>query len=360
MFRPFGEKHISEIQPQDLQALITEEVPEGLFVEYKSEWASHKVARAVASFANSPGGGWLIVGIEAAGLLPKAIAPLDDNGDLEERVVQTVRSSVTPVPPFAPRAVETEPGKAGLVVHVPEGTQPPYILVRTGQVLVRTATSSEPVGINDREALDRLFARGERGSIWARKFADGLRASARDDWSAVVWTVPAVDDGLAAIPAIFYRSFAQAVLDQLKTFGWVHSAFAEQRARQDMGEDLMTMSIPTVEGDDSLLRMSVRGSGVICSIWTRPRQGTDGQALKGLLRWALPSHARLYEERLGHRGLVGVAVSAHWNTPDHQPSLVFVPHVPVRLEELSGEALHDSLDRSIDRSQGYLTPEPEF
>jgi hypothetical protein len=31
------------------------------------------------------------------------------------------------------------------------------ILVRTGQVLVRTPTSSEPVGISDRDALDRLF-----------------------------------------------------------------------------------------------------------------------------------------------------------------------------------------------------------
>ena len=208
-FSPFGPKRLSDIDASDLQALIDNEVVEGLFVEYKSEWTPHKVARAVASFANSPGGGWLIIGIEAAGLLPKAIAALDDNGELEERVVQTVRSSITPVPSFAPRAVETEPGKAGLVVHVPEGTQPPYILVRTGQVLVRTATSSEPVGINDREALDRLFARGERGSIWARKFADGLRASAQDDWFAGVWTIPAVDEGLAAIPAIFYRSFKQ-------------------------------------------------------------------------------------------------------------------------------------------------------
>jgi len=145
----------------------------------------------------------------------------------------------------------------------------------------------------------------------------------------------------------------------MKSFGWVSSPYVEQRAKLGMDEDLMTMSIPTVEGDDSLLGMSVRGSGVIGSNWTRPRQGTDDEALKALLRWALPSHARLYEEQLGHRGLVGVAVSAHWNTPDHEPSLVFVSHVPVRLEELSGEALHDSLDRTIDRSQGYLTPEPE-
>ena len=45
-FRPFGAKHLSEIERADLEALISDAVPEGLFVEYKSEWGSERPARA--------------------------------------------------------------------------------------------------------------------------------------------------------------------------------------------------------------------------------------------------------------------------------------------------------------------------
>jgi hypothetical protein len=359
MFRPFGEKHLSEIQPQDLQALITDEVPEGLFVEYKSEWASHKVARAVASFANSPGGGWVIIGMTAEGLLPQKLISLENTGDLEERVVHTVRSSITPVPAFSPWAVETEPGKAALVVQVPEGIQPPYILVRTGQVLVRTPTSSEPVGINDREALDRLFARGERGRIWAKRQADQLRASARDSQTARVWTIPAVDEGLAALPGIFAPSFAHAIVQEMKTFHWVSSAFFEDRVQPGMGEDRIVMRAPTVEGGDSFFSMFVMGSGIMCTYWQRPRGGADSESLKALLRWALPSHGGLYEGNLGHRGDVAVVVSAYWTMQDNQPRLAFVANSPVPLEMLSVTSFHEGMDRSIDRSQSYYVIEPE-
>jgi len=210
MFQPFGAKHLSEIDQADLQALIDDQVPEGLFVEYKRDWSSRKVARAVASFANSQGGGWLIVGVEANKLLPTKIVALQDTGDLEERVVHTIRSSVAPVPTFVPRAVQINPGMACIVVQVLEGTQPPYILIRTGQVLIRTATSSEPVNVHDREAL---FALGERGRIWAREQAEALRGTAYDTVGARLVTIPAVDRGLAAILRSSHRpSFRQCVM----------------------------------------------------------------------------------------------------------------------------------------------------
>jgi hypothetical protein len=84
----------------DLQALIGDQVPEGLFVEYKRDWSSKKVARAVASFANSQGGGWLIIGVEANKLLPTKIVALQDRGDLEERLS---KRSGRPLPP-SPRS----------------------------------------------------------------------------------------------------------------------------------------------------------------------------------------------------------------------------------------------------------------
>ena len=64
MFRPFGAKPLSEVDRNALEQLVSDGIEEGLFVEYKREWVSHKVARAVASFANTYGG-TLIVGIEA-------------------------------------------------------------------------------------------------------------------------------------------------------------------------------------------------------------------------------------------------------------------------------------------------------
>jgi hypothetical protein len=296
--------------------------------------------------------------MKANGLLPEELVGLETTGDLEERVVQTVRSSVAPVPSFSARAVETESGRAGLVVHVPEGTQPPYILIRTGQVLVRTPTSSEPAGINDREALDRLFARGERGRAWAKKVTNQLRDSVRDSWTAQVWTVPAVDEGIAAMPAIFTSSFIQAVIDVMKSFYVVSAVFLEQKARRGMGEDRISVSTPTYEDSDSFLSMQVLGAGIIHTQWMRPSGESDSEWLKVLLRWALPSHGRLYELGLGHRGDVAVAASAHWISND-RPGLAFVERTPVRSEELSEAAFYESLDRSIHRSQGHYMIEPE-
>jgi hypothetical protein len=42
-------------------------------------------------------------------------------------------------------------GKACIVVEVPAGLQPPYIFSPSGQVLIRTQTSSEPINLHDRE-----------------------------------------------------------------------------------------------------------------------------------------------------------------------------------------------------------------
>jgi hypothetical protein len=101
--------------------------------------------------------------MEAQGPKPTRLVGINDDGGLAERVVNTIRTSVAPVPGYWPRVVDLGGGKAAIIVEVPQGTQTPYILIRTGQILVRTPASSEPVGIHDREALDRLFARGERG-----------------------------------------------------------------------------------------------------------------------------------------------------------------------------------------------------
>lgn len=73
-FRPFGAKHLSEIERADLEALISDAVPEGLFVEYKSEWGSEKArSRKSRPSRIARVEGWLVVGMLARGLLPSEL-----------------------------------------------------------------------------------------------------------------------------------------------------------------------------------------------------------------------------------------------------------------------------------------------
>jgi len=241
----------------------------------------------------------------------------------------------------------------------PRGHQPPYVLIRTGQLLVRTPTSSEPVGIHDREALDRLFARGERGRIWAREQAEALRGTEWNSQSARVVTIPAVDQGLVAIPAIFVPSFVQAMIDEMMRFHVVSSVFLDKEVQRTMSENVVGVRTPTWEDAESYLSMNVWGSGIIRSEWGRPRNGSDVQALKTMLDWALSSHRRLYETRLGHRGDVAVVALARWLDTGGGSRATFVANPTVPLDELKAPTFHDLLARGIDRSLNYYVPEPE-
>lgn len=225
-------------------------------------------------------------------------------------------------------------------------------------MLVRTPTSSEPVGIHDREALDRLFARGERGRIWAKEQAEDLRGTEWETMGARVVTIPAVDQGLAAIPAIFVPSFVQAMIDEVKGFHWVSSVFLAHKVQYAMSENVVGIRTPTEEDAESYVSMNVWGSGIIRSEWGRA-DGTNVEALKAMINWALPSHARLYETRLRHRGDVVVVALARWKDAGGGSKATFVANPPVPLEELNAPSFHDSLDRAIKRSLGYYVPEPE-
>jgi hypothetical protein len=186
IYRPFAPKALGDIDATDLARLISDQIPEGLFVEYKRDWTPRGAARSIASFANNTGGGTLIIGVEANKLLPIGLVGLQNAGDLEERVVSTVRTSIAPVPSFTPRAVDLGANTVCLVVEIPEGLQPPYILVRTGQILIRTPTSSEPVGIADRDALDP--GSGGRNRSRFRNLPTFFRGPSRRGTQTVKWT----------------------------------------------------------------------------------------------------------------------------------------------------------------------------
>jgi hypothetical protein len=172
-FDPFDGRPLDSLTLGDLDRLCKEEIKEGQWVEYKSQWTSSKVARASASFANSDGGGTVVVGIEAVELLPTKVVGVQFRGELETAAVTTIRQLVDPVPDFEVGSVQMSDGKVCLVLSVHPGGDPPYVM-SDGAILVRTPANSEPVTAKDRESIDRLFARGRRGEDWARQTRDHL------------------------------------------------------------------------------------------------------------------------------------------------------------------------------------------
>src|SRR4051812_33507839 len=104
--RPF-----EELDRSDLEALleppIEERHQEGLFLEFKRDWTSRGVGRAVASFANMPDGGTLVLGVEDDDdRRPVALPGVRDRstGNLEDAVIKTIRAQVAPTPTFRVRA----------------------------------------------------------------------------------------------------------------------------------------------------------------------------------------------------------------------------------------------------------------
>lgn len=354
MFQPFAPKSLDELEVADLEGLVEARVPEGLFVEYKSAWVPDKVARAVSSFANTHGG-TLIVGIETDKMLPTKVVGVEVHGDLAEMAVQAIRSSITPVPSFLPRTLPMEGGRSCLVVEVGPGTQPPYLLIRTGVILVRTPTSSEPVPLNDREALDRLFAKGERGRKWAVEQARQRLASIDDsDETLRLWVVPAVEDGLGLHTIIFTKSFLEEVLalirlryglpsGEVRPAGMTASSVTARK--QDLG--------------DRVTQITVEDTGMVCLEQTVPQVGSGDYSLKAAVREYLPKFTNLFETRLRYRGDVILVAFNRWPIPSGPPRRqVELIRGPVPLESLAESAFLDSLDRDVTRAMGYPAFEP--
>lgn len=163
MFNPF-DKPIDALVEQDLQALITRGVAEGLYVEYKREFPGNdKIGQSVASFANTYGG-WYMVGVEADKQTNGAQALVGIDLALENDPISKVRdiakSHIDPFPAFEPKLVPLSSGRSVLVVEIPDGQDKPFIS-RNGRIYRRAADSSDPVFEKDRYTIDQLYAEGK-------------------------------------------------------------------------------------------------------------------------------------------------------------------------------------------------------
>lgn len=167
MWRPFEDKTLDQIVAEDLQRLIADEVEESLFLEYKSDMSArgaHRCRVREHRGRNADPGG------AAEGRRPVEILGLTGHGDLGESLDQMVRSSNRAAPDVRFWQVDDPAtGKPCLVVEVPPGAARPYLLTRTGQIMRRTPTASEPA---DRDYVDQLFREGQAGLAWATSAAD--------------------------------------------------------------------------------------------------------------------------------------------------------------------------------------------
>lgn len=170
-YTPFN-KSLDKITADDLSSLINDEITEGYWIEYKSEFQpSKKIAKSIASFANTYGG-WYFIGVEAD--KTKNVATNICGFNLAEfpnpidKVRESIKTNIDPVPVFHSRLIEIGSGKAVLVVQIPENQETPFI-TKEGRIYRRVSDSSEPISEDNRYAIDRLV---DNGKELAKHFAE--------------------------------------------------------------------------------------------------------------------------------------------------------------------------------------------
>jgi hypothetical protein len=180
MFNPF-QKNLKDIQENDLQNLLI--VSEGWYVEYKSETPEpKKIAKTIASFANSYGGLY-IIGANADKQTNRAV---DFPGvDTELDIIHdSVKGNLNPFPDFDCYPVNLKNGKHIIIVAVKEGFDPPYIH-NDGRIYRRQESSSDPVPETNRYSIYQLYDKSHEYKERIEKFrtTDYDSCQGEENWS---------------------------------------------------------------------------------------------------------------------------------------------------------------------------------
>ncbi|MDE0093474.1 MAG: ATP-binding protein [Gammaproteobacteria bacterium] len=169
MYSPFS-KPIGQLVTKDLSVL--KNLLEGWSIEYKREMIkAEKIAKSVASFANTDGG-WLFFGVEEPGKacesnkfpgIPKTKIHIN-----KQQIAQAVSQHINPTPSFYIRVLDGPCNEINLkedssiiAVQVPYSNRTPHIQLHDGVIYQRTSDHSEPVPQTNRFQLDLLWQRGE-------------------------------------------------------------------------------------------------------------------------------------------------------------------------------------------------------
>lgn len=172
IFNPFN-KTIEKLEYSDLEKLISEDVAEGWSVEYKQEFVSNsKIAKSIASFANSEGG-WYFIGIAEEGYNVASKLRGIDLKEIENPVNQlnnAIKDIVRPILFFKTKLVICPNGKGILVVYVHKGHHVPY-LTNDGRIYQRIGESSDPHVLKDRYLFEKLLDRRKDFDLNFNSFA---------------------------------------------------------------------------------------------------------------------------------------------------------------------------------------------
>lgn len=194
-FNPFDKDIHENLEQTDINTLIEKEVSEGYFVEYKQDFPSkEKIAKSIASFANTYGG-WFIVGIKTNERhLPVEVLGYNSSSlpDAITFIRQMVTALITPTPLFIPQVIRLDTGRDVLAVFVPKGQHTPFICWN-GVIYRRNHESSEPVSEMNRYSLDQLIERGKEYESQIKAFCVDTRGRCKGEMelpSLAVYLIP--------------------------------------------------------------------------------------------------------------------------------------------------------------------------
>lgn len=207
----FFEKPLEELDERDLHTLMAEGVEEGILLDYKADWIDNKkLAKAVASFANTHGG-HLIIGMAAdkERNAPQSLPGIAFEDGIKEKVGAICRSRISPAPVFRMNLVELSdsPGRCVLIIEVPESPQPPHYV--NGVIYVRNGESSGPLEtLRNFFLIEKLYEKRASQEERLERLISGRKVANdfdKADYSLSLLTCPSLP-GRSPIP-LYRRDF---------------------------------------------------------------------------------------------------------------------------------------------------------
>ena len=166
-----NEKNINTVVFRDIKKILTSEMHEGYYIDFKKDYniehPNPKIAKKakldliddICSFANNEGG-WLIFGIEEDENRNFIDCPITKKTrlDYNQQISEILNNGdCNPKPNFETKFVTLpqDKSKGYLLIHVLEGINTPYI--SNGRIKTRLGSSAKSVDIKERNSLDFLY-----------------------------------------------------------------------------------------------------------------------------------------------------------------------------------------------------------
>jgi Putative DNA-binding domain len=166
---------LQRVSKADLEALIENEVTEGIQIDYKRELyeptgdAKREFLKDVSSFANTAGG-HIIIGMDENGGLPTHLIGVEGDLDAEkQRLESLLRDRIEPrIVGVRMQPVAASSGRNALVIRIPKSWNPPHAVVNYTRIFyARNSAGAHHASVDE---LRTMFAAGATFLDRAREF----------------------------------------------------------------------------------------------------------------------------------------------------------------------------------------------